>query len=226
MTQTASKRLQTIIEHYLEDPYYEDRDLVRKRQLTLPDLQSIIGRFIQNELSFVEFRDLLSKTLRPANTWSAQGRFMMEINKFIKNHCDSSEEAAQTFRSILRGLNTQNVGVRIEAFYNFLLKERERLHREGKPSGAVVAPGNSAYMISLFATWLDPNIDSMVFSEGVRKELANFIHDGLLEPAPELRTSNVAVEITTNSDYQAIKTTLQALDPRVKNSPYWCELFF
>jgi hypothetical protein len=133
--------VEKIIEEYLEDAKSREEafKLIAMRAETLPLLQSIMHDFIGGNIQLPEFREQLSKALQPAEIWFAQGCFMMEVNKFTKHHSDTSNAPAEYLRTILTGLHAGNVGQRIEMFYNFLLKERERLRREGKQGNTIVA---------------------------------------------------------------------------------------
>ncbi|EFH80234.1 AAA family ATPase [Ktedonobacter racemifer] len=223
--------LNELVASYLADTadHEEAKKLIEERKPTFPILQAIIYAFIEGHTPFSEFRERLGKALRPAEVWYAQGRFMMELNKFGKNHNDPSEAPANEFRQILQGLNGRNVGHKIEQFYQFLLKERNRLRHEGKLGGGIVAPGNSAYMISLFALWLDPEGGVITCSEGIRKGLNRFIKAGFIPEIPGLKLNATTIDITTAQDYEAFLEANRVLlkrAPGLDFIPYWSEFFF
>lgn len=223
--------LREIIDAYLTDDatLSRHRMVAEQRNASLPLIQSIIRNFVQGEITLAEFRERLDKALRPAEIWSAQGRFMMEISKFAKNHNDTTHVSAKTLQDIFLQLNSKNVGYYIEYFYHFLLKERERLRRAGIQSGSIVAPGNSALIISLFAFWCDPEGKPIICKEGVRKGLHTLIKTGIMPEIPALKLGTAAVEISTEADYNALLDALNYLarfEPRLNYTPYWSEFFF
>ncbi len=223
--------LQEIINACLadEEALSKQRMRAEQRNASLPLLQSIIREFVQANISLAEFRERLDKALRPREIWSAQGRFMMEVSKFAKNHQDETTIAAEYLRSLLVGLNATNVGDGIEEFYEFLLQERERLRRNGMQSGSIVAPGNSALIVSFFAFWLNPEGRPVLCNEGVRKGLYSFIKTKIMPEIPGVKLGSTAVEISTAADYQGYLNALSyllELDRRLEITPYWSEFFF
>jgi|SRR5690348_6582912 hypothetical protein len=134
--------LSDIVQAYLEDQAFQQHwsSLATKRDASIPKLQDVTLQFIHAELDMKTFCPQLDKALRQEDDWGATGfGFMMELNKLNKYHSDTSTLAEEHLRTTLRGLNKANLGERIEGFYTFLLKERERLRHEGK-SGADDCP--------------------------------------------------------------------------------------
>ncbi len=174
---------------YLADEEFQAmrRRRAESRNVSIPDLQAVVLRFIQHETDIQTFRAQLEKTLRNGrDDWDATGYgFMMELNKYGKYHSDKSPIPETTLRNILDGLNATNLGVRIETFYNFLLQERERLRVEGKSSGMIVAARSSAYIISLFTYWLDPTGHPIIYYDSLRKGLYQLVKAKIL-PIPPL----------------------------------------
>ncbi len=224
-------KLQNIIQSYLSDTdeYQARLQLINQRTTSLPLFQNIIHNFITDQISLSEFGDQLSRALQPATIWYAQQPFLMEIRKFSKNHNDSNNYAASQLRSILTDLNAHTLGSHIEQFHQFLSKERIRLLREGKSSSTIVATGNSAHIVSLFAQWLDPDGDIALCREGIRTGILKFIQEGLIQPRNDLKLTSTSISITNAREYTAFKETvnsLLAIEPRLKYSPYWAEFFF
>lgn len=222
-----------LIQAFLADATYrtEHQNLVRQREATLPRLQTIIRDFVNENTHFQEFRDDLAQIIRPgADAWFAQGRFMMELNKLIKNHGVSTVEPV--LRGLLTGLNAANMGQRIEQFYQFALRERERLRNQGIAGNSIVAPGNSALIISFFAVWLDPHSDkTILYNRDMREGLyqlykANLVT--LLTPDFGFNIGNNVIEVNTDRDHQAFihaKIELLLAAPRLRISDYWADSF-
>ena len=144
--------LDEVAQTYLADTEFqkERQYLLERRNASLPNLQAVTLKFIRAEIDLQSFRTQLEKTLRAGEDWGATGYgFMMELNKLGKYHDEHSTIAENELRALLTDLNAEKVGSRIEQFYHFLLKERERLRREGKSSGMIVAASRSAFIISL-----------------------------------------------------------------------------
>lgn len=226
-----SLTLHEFTEAYLQDEavHMEELSAAAVRKETLPLLQTIIDDFIQKRTDLQDFRSILDRALRPANIWYAQSTgFMMEINKFSKNHARNSNEPQEFLRSILSGLNARNLGQRIEQFYSFLLNERGRLRNEGFTALSSVAPGNSAGIISLFAFWLDPESGITIYKEGTRRALCFLYQQRLVPGNTQLRIRNNTIDITTAVDHEQTKAfiaNLVAAAPGIKRGPYWTEWF-
>ncbi len=155
--------------------------------------------------------------------------FIIELNKFSKYHCDTSSSAEEQFRKALDGLNAQNVGQRIEQFYQFLLRERERLRRDGKSSGMIVKVNSSAFIISLFAYWLDPAGEPLVYYEGVRKGLYILIKAQILTVPHGLAMGPKSIEVGTEADHKAcvqLVADIATQVPQVKNRHLLGRIFF
>src|SRR6266571_1992754 len=151
--------LDDLVKAYVEDEDYQKTrsKLAEKRDASIPHLQAVIQSFLRTETNLKTLCSHLEKMLRAEEVWCATSfGFMMELNKLSKHHNDANAMTEERFRRILTGLKTSNLGERIEECYTFLLKERERLRREGKSSGMIVAASRSSLIVSLFAFWLDP----------------------------------------------------------------------
>ncbi|GAC1631511.1 MAG: hypothetical protein NVS4B9_23760 [Ktedonobacteraceae bacterium] len=223
--------LEEVAQKYLEDTEFheERRGLREKRNASISALQAITQRFIRAETNFQSFRAQLQSTLSTGEDWGANGfGFMMELHKIGKYH-DEHEPIVETeLRTLLTGLNAENEGKRIERFYKFLLKERERLRQEGKSSGMTASARNSAFIISLFAYWLDPVSDPIVYYDSVRKGLYTLIKASVLPPPSALQIGPNAVEVRSDSDHQACLQLVAYLAyhaPQMKLGTYWAEYF-
>lgn len=223
--------LQEIAQTYLADTEFQRtrQQLLLSRNQSIPALQAVTLRFVRGETNLQSFRGQLERTLRAGEDWGATGfGFMMELNKLGKYHDEHDPIGETELRNVLNGLNAENLGRRIEQFYNFLLGERERLRREGKSSGMIVPASRSAYILSLFAFWLDPQGEPIIYYDSLRKGLFLLIQAHLLSTLPHLSTSPNAVEARSEADHLAC---LQLVDqiarqaPQLKTSAYWVEYF-
>ena len=225
--------LNEVVKTYLADEEYQRprQNLLKMRNESIPALQALISRFVHAEINLQEFRTQLERTLRAGEDWGATGlSFMMELNKLGKYHDDKGSIAETELRTVLTGLNVRNVGQRIERFYNFLLRERERLRREGKSSGMIVGALNSAFIISLFAFWLDPEGQPLVYYVSLRKGLFLLIKANLLPATPELRIGPQAVEVRSEADHEACLQLVRSLADQAPQltltvHAYWAEFF-
>jgi AAA domain (dynein-related subfamily) len=223
--------LNEVVKTYLADEEYQRprQNLLKMRNESIPALQALISRFVHAEINLQEFRAQLDRTLRTGEDWGARGLgFMMELNKLGKYHDDKGSIAETELRIVLTGLNAQNVGQRIERFHTFLLSERERLRREGKSSGMIVGASNSAFIISLFAFWLDPQVQSLVYYPSLRKGLFLLIKANLLPAPPELRLGPQAVEVRSEADHEACLQVVRYIAdhaPQLVVDIYWIESF-
>ena len=223
--------LDDLAKAYLEDEDYQKgrSDLAEKRDASLPHLQAVTQSFLRREINLKTFCPQLEKTLRAEEDWGAMGfGFMMELNKLSKHHNDANALAEEHLRRILIGLKASNLGERIEEFYTFLLKERERLRQEGKSSGMIVPARRSPFMISLFAFWLDPEGQPIIYYESLRKGLYALVKAGVVAEQPGLILGPNTIEIRTAADHQAVEalvTSLSQHQPQLQKDPYWIESF-
>jgi len=223
--------LDEVVKAYLDDAEFQRtrQELLKTRNASIPTLQALTLRFVHAEINLQEFRAQLERTLRAGEDWGATGfGFMMELNKLGKYHDDKSSIAETELRDVLTGLNAQNVGQRIERFYNFLLRERERLRREGKSSGMIVAASNSAFITSLFAFWLDPEGQPLVYYDSLRKGLFLLIKANLLPALPELQMGPKAVEVRSEADHKSCLQLVRYIAdhaPQLAIHIYWAEYF-
>ena len=223
--------LEQVAQKYLEDTEFHEgrRGLPERRNESIPALQAITQRFIRAETNFQSFRSQLQTTLSTGEQWGANGfGFMMELNKLGKYHDEHDPIAETEMRTLLTGLNATNEGKRIERFYNFLLKERERLRQEGKSSGMTASARNSAFIISLFTYWLDPANEPLVYYDSVRRGLFALVKANVLPQPSTLQKSSDAIEVRSDSDHQACLQLVAYLAdhaPGLKIGTYWAEFF-
>lgn len=223
--------LHDVVQAYLADnDFQKTREVLRqKRDDSIPSLQGVTQRFIQGDINLQAFRSQLEKTLRSTEDWGATGfGFMMELNKLGKYHDANGTLAENELREVLTGLQASNLGERIERFYTFLLAERERLRHEGKSSGMIVAARNSAFIVSLFACWLDPAGQPITYYDSLRKGLYTLIKAELLSATPHLHLGPNAIEIQSAADHDACLALINDLAGREQDLPahrYWVEYF-
>jgi AAA domain (dynein-related subfamily) len=223
--------LDEIANAYLEDTMYQEfqRDRVSRRKESLPQIQLIVHEFLQKRYNISMLWQKLDVPKDLMKAWHAQGHsFMMELKKFAKNHNDTNFVAEEQFRDILTGLNATNVGQRIELLYRFLLEERKRLRIEGKSSNTAVAPGNSAFIISLFAFWLDPSRESAICRDLPRKGFFRLTDAHLLSSPDGLKVNYDTIDIISEAGYaayQQLSADLNKQAPSLKINAYWSEYF-
>ncbi len=223
--------LHDVAQAYLADEEFQKTRLrlVEQRNESIPRLQAVLRRFLRAQSDLHTFRSELEKALRMGEDWGATGfGFMMELNKYGKYHSENSYGPEATLRALLNTLNATTLGESIEAFYDFLLRERERLRLAGKSSNMMVAARNGAYIISLFAFWLDPAGQPLIYYDSLRKGLYQLVAAGLLSSPPALELGANTVEVRSNADHQACLELVQAIgsaEPQLKTSAYWAEYF-
>lgn len=66
-------------------------------------------------------------------------------------------------------------------------------------------------MMSLFAFWLHPEQEPIIYHGGVKQGLYQIVKNKLLTPAPGLRLDRDAVNVLTNNDHQAFTATVNTL---------------
>jgi MoxR-like ATPase len=226
-----SVTLDEVVTSYLNDSEYQtyQQKRVQWRNRDLPQIQSIVHEFLQKKSNFYTLQKNLDNPKSLVQGWHAQGHnFMMELKKFAKNHIDTGSIAEEQFREILIGLNATNVGQRIESFYKFLREERNRLREQGKNSNAAMAPGNSAFMISLFAFWLDPEREPVICRDTSRKGFFRLIDADLLKAPEGLKVNNNTIDVISEVNYTAYQEMLVDLIKQassLKMNPYWSEYF-
>lgn len=202
---------------------------VQSRTANIFLLRDVTQRFIIRETDLKTFCSQLEKTLRIGEDWGATGfGFMMELNKFNKYHNETTNSPAEYFRSVLDGLNRDTLGPRIEQFHTFLLEERRRLRQEGKTGHMIVAPIRSSFILSLFAAWLQPAQQPVIYYDSLRKGLYKLVKAGLLTEPKGLAFGTDAVEVRTNAQHIACLQLIEEIPryaPQGTKFSYWVEYF-
>src|SRR5436305_14776728 len=117
-----SEKLQELINKYADDKSYQKESLVieSKRAETLPKLQTVVRDFVEERATLRMLRDEVGPIVRAAKVWGAQGKFLMEMNKLVKNHDEHAPIAENMLRQVLHDISVQNMGQKIEQFYSLL----------------------------------------------------------------------------------------------------------
>src|SRR6185312_12134854 len=217
--------LEELTNKFFADAEEQNRNSIldARRAQRLPILKKITESFISNALNLKEFRDQLQSALtRNDELWGTKGPgFTMELNKLIKNHDEHHPIAEDQLRITLAGINTHNLGERIEQFYNFLHREKSRLNREGKNSNQAMAPGNTAFITSLFTFWLNPEHPPVIYYARTCLSISLLIHSGLLPQSGELHLINdpkyktKTIIICNNSEHLVFQNAIRDLTRRV-----------
>ncbi|HYU75735.1 MAG TPA: hypothetical protein VEL31_23940, partial [Ktedonobacteraceae bacterium] len=174
--------LDAVVQEYLQDTKFQQlRETINhQRNESIPHYRAIVHKFIDGTYNLDEFRNAL-KTLHQDKFWGASSPgFLMELNRLANNHVPTNPDIEANFRFILRDLNTQNVGQRIEQFYNLLIQEKKRLEAPGLSNKRSASPGNSAFIISLLALWLNHPAELYVCYPSLRTGLQALLNAKLL----------------------------------------------
>lgn len=222
-----------VVQAYLADTQFqEERErIAHERAKTLPHLQMVIVSFVRGTLNLQQFREKLQQAFRTGDDWGAQGQgFMMQLNLMYKHHdtTSSTPVAEMKLRTLLDGLEAGNVGQRIEAFHTFLLDKRDRLRKAGKASNTVAKPMYSAFIISLFAFWLDPQGDTLIYYTSLRKGLYKLIKANLVPMPPHIKFGTDSVEVSLAEDHQACWAIVHHIAehvPQLTTGLAWAERF-
>ncbi len=222
--------LDDVVQNYLQDnTFQQSRQVVaEKRRVSIPHYNAIVHKFIDGTYNLDEFRNAL-KTLHQDKFWGAHSPgFLMELNKLTNNHLPTNPDIEANFRFILRDLDTQNVGQRIEQFYNLLMQEKKRLEALGLSDKKIVSPGNSAFIISLLALWLNYPAELYVCYPSLRTGLQALLNAKLLLTPVDIHLSR-GIEIKSEADYHAVTSVIEVLaasQTALKSGEYWAERFF
>jgi MoxR-like ATPases len=221
--------LDVLIQKYLEDSeYQQDRKRIfQEREATLPFYRGLIQRFIDSTFNLTDLRDGF-KRLHQDLCWGAKGPgFLMEFNRLVSNHLPTNPDIEANIRFILTDLTVDNVGEKIEQFYALMVSEEKRLNQLGDKKSHV-APGNSAFIISLLALWLDYPREPYVYYWSLRVGLAALINTGFIPGPKEITISSRGITVKTDAEHQVVVRTLDQLGliaSQLKDGPYWAERF-
>ncbi|NTU78490.1 MAG: AAA domain-containing protein [Chloroflexales bacterium] len=216
--------LQTVIETYLADEAYHAtwKRNVGERDASLVRLRPIIDRFISRSSTMSVFREELDRGLRAGDDWGATGTgFLMELNKLAKNYSAAGETA---LRRLLDGLTAANLGQRIEEFHAFAVAQKQQIK-----GNSAVSPGNSAFIMSMFAFWLDRDAAPPIYYVSLRRGIKRLIDAGVIQKASGLQLGYDAVDVRSAVSHEAVVQVISevaATDSRLANGPYWKEIFF
>lgn len=144
--------LNTVIQTYQHDTAFHEgwRSIIASRDASIPTLKAIIERFVDGATDLKAFREQIDRGLRTTDTWGATGTgWLMEINKLAKYYGSEGEAG---LRRILTGLNSINLGERIEAFRTFVENQKTILKAQGV--AGIVSPGRLPALSSHMSRWL------------------------------------------------------------------------
>ncbi|HVU67187.1 MAG TPA: hypothetical protein VHD63_08665, partial [Ktedonobacteraceae bacterium] len=136
--------IRTLLQMYFADAAAQQaaQSRIQRRSANVNQLRVITQHFIAGETGLTAFRDEIEATLRKkgGDDWGATGPgFLMGFNQLVKHHHDATHDMENYVRRLLAELHPDNLGIRIEDLYAFLLSERARLRREGKGNVAMAA---------------------------------------------------------------------------------------
>ncbi len=220
--------LASIIRTYLDDDAHHEhwKAIVASRNASIPEFKRIVGEFVDGTINLNIFRDQIGKALNSLDTWGADGvGWQMELNKLAKYH---GEPAERELRQTLDGLTAATLGPRIEQFFQFLQREKTRLKQRGLSGNATMAPGNTAFFLSLFAFWLDRDGEAHIYYISLKRGLKLLLDAGLLPQSIGLKVIGEAIAVQNEADHRAAQQaigTIAATNPKIASDPYWAEKF-
>lgn len=223
--------LDTVVQDYLNDvSFQQERDLIAKqRDGTIPHYQHSMTQFANGTFNLEALSNAL-KTLHKDTFWGLHGAGLsMGIYTLLLHHLPGNSELETHLRFIITGLNAQNVGQRIEQFYNLLEKEKQRLGPEKIKKNEFVSPRKSALIVSVFAFWNDYAHTPYIYYPFVRLGLAALINARLIPAPSDISIDNQGVKIISEADHLAVSLALDNLGgafPQLKRNSYWAESFF
>ncbi|GLV54337.1 hypothetical protein KDH_11850 [Dictyobacter sp. S3.2.2.5] len=173
--------------------------------------------------------------LLPQNGWyvgkNNRGYFNTTLQKFAKHYVGSNPEASEQFRALLQDLNARTLGHKIEQCYTFLQQEKNRLQDTGLSVHSIISPISSAFIMSQFAHWLDPQGELLISTQYVRESTVKLVRGGLLPNHTELKPSGSDFIIRTGAQYSAFLSLFDAVReaaPQITSllpPAYWREYF-
>lgn len=202
------------------------------RAQTIPNIQPALHEFIQGYSTFAQLSAVLTM---PQNGWyvgeNNSGYFNISLRKFAKNYIGSNNEASEQSRALLQDLNVRTLGQKIEQCYTFLLQEKNHLQDTGLGVHSTISPISSAFIMSQFAHWLDPQGELLISTQYVRKSTVTLVRGGLLPNHTELKPRGSDFIIRTSAQYGAFLSLFDAVRdaaPQITSLlplPYWREYF-
>jgi AAA domain (dynein-related subfamily) len=245
-TSTSDSRQRTtltsLIEMYLQDRGFNERSrsVIQSRTNRITALKGAVEQFIGSTSTLTQLREQIDRSLGAGPTggdtdsWGIRGRnFTEALEKFANNHDAEESRVADTLHRLLRGLKAENLGERIGEFYTFLSAEEKRFQDAGRPVGENVPPGYSAFIISMFAFWLDSAGQPIIYYQHLCRGMKLLLNLGLLPRTEGLRIAHDRIEIQTEADHEEFLAALEALlsaDPQlIRGIPgieaFWAERF-
>jgi|SRR5947209_19972910 len=143
--------LASIVDTYLNDTAFQanSQRIIAKRENSILTFKRIVTQYLDASIDIKTFREQIERALRTEEDWGATGPgFLMEMNKLAKYPHENSSVVNGGLMLALNGLNASNLGKRIEGFYSTLMQDREAFDNINRQPHMLVAPGNSAFIIS------------------------------------------------------------------------------
>jgi hypothetical protein len=222
--------IDTLIQEYVKD------DAFKKRCISVNKIRSdgmahytyVITQFVNGALNLNAFRNQLKNQLKVSWWGENMPGLMSELSKLANIHVASNPELETHIRIILTGLGKENVGQRIEQFYNLLTTEKKHLLEKEIDPDKITAPANSAFIISLLASWNDFAGGLYVYYPTFCRGLASLFRERIIPAPSDLKIKANKVKIVTEADHQLVSQVLDNLGttfPQLKRDEYWAEHF-
>lgn len=221
--------LAQVIQAFLEDTKYQSTwsKRIANREGRMPGLRTAMNEFVNGRINLDSLRSRLDYYL-PKQAWDSSNQknsrewLLAELSILIKYHGSRGQEA---LRAALSGLSADNIGQRIEQFHTFLKEEAIRFRQE-KLKGRPMAPLNSALMISLFASIIDPRV--YFCDVYLRRGLSILRGLGIITIDDDTAYHDDTIEIRSFHDYQSVKQALDTMVgqfPKLRINAAWAEIF-
>jgi DNA polymerase III delta prime subunit len=221
-TSIARRRaiLTAIVDIYLSDRGFEQRSrsVIQSRNSRVTALKGAVEQFISGTYTLANLREQIDKVLTTGSSasdtdsWGVRGRnFMESLEKFANNHDADEPRSADTLRRLLTGLNANNLGQRIEEFHIFLVEEEKMFQDAAKQEGSNVSPGYSAFILSMFAFWLNSAAKPIIYYLHLCRGLKMLLNVGVLPDVEGLHIVHDRIEVQSQADHLAFLSALDAL---------------
>src|SRR5437667_9119099 len=158
---------------------------------------------------------------------------MESLEKFANNHDADEPRSADTLRRLLTGLNANNLGQRIEEFHIFLVEEEKRFQDATKSAGSNVSSGYSAFILSMFAFWLNSAAKPIIYYLHLSRGLKMLFDAGVLSDVEGLHVVHDRIEVHSQADHLAFLSAVDTLAVAVTKiratiplrEAFWAERF-
>ncbi|HEU5379060.1 MAG TPA: hypothetical protein VFV38_26855, partial [Ktedonobacteraceae bacterium] len=227
--------LDKLVDTYLQDADFQrERETINHQRLAhIQAYESITKQFIDRTYSLTDLHNGLKILRRDQKTaWGMHNTdvdlLLAELSKLVRYHARTNPDIEANFRAILRDLSPPNIGQCIDRCYSLFMADKLRLEASGLKNGFFVPPGNSAFLISLFACWLGTLTEPYVYSSSMREGISALIRTKFLLAPANIKLGQ-RIEIKSAEDYQTVVNLLGLLaahQPRIKTDIYWSEHFF